>query len=250
MAETQTGCSSSKRAALSASSRVTGDSRSILFQTSSMARSDVFTSMSRPCSTFSTSRRWASVSACEMSRTCRIRSASTTSSSVARKAATSMVGRLEMNPTVSDRMMRRPEGSFTSRMVGSRVAKTWSWARTLGPGNAVEQRRLAGVGVADDGDDRVGDLAAAGAVEFARLDDLRRVRGGWRRCGFAACGGRVRAGLRRGRRRSWRRRRHRRAGVRGGSRRARGGPSGRRGGRVRPAGGLRACGRARRRFRG
>ena len=47
-----------------------------------------------------------------MSRTCRMRSASTTSSSVARKAATSVVGRSEMKPTVSDRMMRRPLGKL------------------------------------------------------------------------------------------------------------------------------------------
>ena len=47
-----------------------------------------------------------------MSRTCRMRSASTTSSSVARKAATSVVGRSEMKPTVSDRIMRRPLGQL------------------------------------------------------------------------------------------------------------------------------------------
>ena len=68
-----------------------------------------------------------------MSRTCRMRSASTTSSSVARKAATSVVGRSEMKPTVSDRMMRRPLASFTSRMVGSSVSNTWSRAVTEAP---------------------------------------------------------------------------------------------------------------------
>ena len=43
---------------------------------------------------------------------------------VARKAATSIVGRSDMKPTVSDRMIRRALGSFTSRIVGSSVAKT------------------------------------------------------------------------------------------------------------------------------
>ena len=66
-------------------------------------------------------------------RTLRMRSASTTSSSVARKAATSVVGRLAMKPTVSDSMMRRPLASFTSRMVGSRVSNTWSRAATAAP---------------------------------------------------------------------------------------------------------------------
>ena len=58
-------------------------------------------------STSSTSCDCASASSCETSRTCRITSASITSSSVARKAATSMVGRSEMKPTVSDRMIAR-----------------------------------------------------------------------------------------------------------------------------------------------
>ena len=37
-----------------------------------------------------------------------------------------------------------------------------------GPGKTVEQRRLAGVGVADKGDDRIGDPLAGGAVQAAR----------------------------------------------------------------------------------
>ena len=66
-------------------------------------------------STSSTSCDCASVSSCDTSRTCRITSASITSSSVARKAATSMVGRSEMKPTVSDRMTRAPCGRSTAR---------------------------------------------------------------------------------------------------------------------------------------
>ena len=65
-------------------------------------------SMPSSRSTSSTSRDCASVSSCETSRTCRITSASITSSSVARNAATSMVGRSEMKPTVSDRMIFAP----------------------------------------------------------------------------------------------------------------------------------------------
>ena len=49
---------------------------------------------------------------CAMSRTCRIRSASSTSSSVARKAATSWCGRSEMKPTVSDRIDPPPAGQL------------------------------------------------------------------------------------------------------------------------------------------
>ena len=54
----------------------------------------------------------------------RSRSASITSSSVARKAATRWVGRSEMKPTVSERIALRPDGSFSRRMVGSRVANS------------------------------------------------------------------------------------------------------------------------------
>ena len=66
-----------------------------------------------------------------MSRTCRITSASTTSSSVARKAATSMVGRSEMKPTVSERMIFAPCGSAAARSVGSNVANSISAESTL-----------------------------------------------------------------------------------------------------------------------
>jgi hypothetical protein len=62
-----------------------------------------------------------------------MRSASSTSSSVARKAATSVVGRSEMKPTVSDRITSVPSGSFTARMVGSSVAKSMSLAITSAP---------------------------------------------------------------------------------------------------------------------
>ena len=41
----------------------------------------------------------------------------------------------------------------------------------LGARDAIEERRLAGVGVADDGDDRIRHLAAALAVQLARSHD-------------------------------------------------------------------------------
>ena len=62
-------------------------------------------------STSSTSSRCASLSGCAMSRTWTMRSADATSSSVARKAATSSVGRSETKPTVSDRIALSKPGS-------------------------------------------------------------------------------------------------------------------------------------------
>ena len=57
-------------------------------------------------------------------------SASVTSSSVARKAATRWVGRSEMKPTVSDRIAWRPDGKPRRRIVGSSVANSMSPATT------------------------------------------------------------------------------------------------------------------------
>ena len=47
---------------------------------------------------------------------------------VARKAETSSVGRLEINPTVSDKITTRPDGKVTARNVVSSVANSWSAA--------------------------------------------------------------------------------------------------------------------------
>ena len=98
-----------------------------------------------------------------------MRSASTTSSSVARKAATSVVGRSEMKPTVSDRMMRRPLGELD--LAHGRIERLEHLV--LGgdgrAGEAVEQRRLAGVGVADDGHDRLAARACAPTRCSARV---------------------------------------------------------------------------------
>ena len=127
----------------------------------------------------------------QMSRTCRMRSASITSSSVARKAATSMVGRSEMKPTVSDRMMRRPLGSLHLAHGRIERGEHLVLGEHAGAGDAVEQRRLAGVGVADDGDDRIRHALAARAVQLARAHDDRRAPCGWRRCAPRSGAGRV-----------------------------------------------------------
>ena len=104
--------------------RPSASSRSILFQTSisrSLARRDRCRAAR---STSSTSCDCASVSSCETSRTCRMTSASITSSSVARKAATSMVGRSEMKPTVSDRMIARAVRQIDRAQASDRASRT------------------------------------------------------------------------------------------------------------------------------
>ena len=83
-----------------------------------------------------------------------------------------MVGRSEMKPTVSERMTRAPCGSATARSVGSRVANSMSADSTLACGQAVEQRRLAGIGVADQRHDRIRHALAAVAVQLAGALDL------------------------------------------------------------------------------
>jgi len=114
---------------LSTLARASASRQSILFQTS-IRRLSAAAIPSSP-STFSTSCSWASESPCDTSRTCRITSASMTSSRVARNAATSIVGRSEMKPTVSDRMALTPRGSSTARSVGSSVANSMSADRTV-----------------------------------------------------------------------------------------------------------------------
>ena len=86
-----------------------------------------------------------------------------------------MVGRSEMKPTVSERMILAPCGRSTARMVGSSVANSMSAESTRARRQAVEQRRLAGVGVADQRDDRIGHALAAVTVKLARALDLLEV---------------------------------------------------------------------------
>ena len=99
-----------------------------------------------------------------------------TSSSVARNAATSMVGKSEMKPTVSDRMTRNPLGSSTARNVGSSVANSMSAESTLARRQAIEQRRFAGIGIAHERRDRIRHALAAVAMELARALDLLELR--------------------------------------------------------------------------
>jgi tRNA dimethylallyltransferase len=81
-----------------------------------------------------------SVSGWAMSRTCRMRSASSTSSSVARKAATSWVGRSEMKPTVSDRMILRPMRQAIAAHRRVERGEQHVLGQHVGPGQPVEQR--------------------------------------------------------------------------------------------------------------
>ncbi|GBF26817.1 hypothetical protein MnTg02_01858 [bacterium MnTg02] len=67
-----------------------------------------------------------------------MRSASITSSSVARNAAISGVGKPEIKPTVSEIIALVPPGSRISRMVGSSVAKSKSSAGTFAPVSALK----------------------------------------------------------------------------------------------------------------
>ena len=96
-------------------------------------RRALFRQRRAPSARRSTSSRCASLSGWAMSRTWTMRSADTTSSSVARKAATSWVGRSEMKPTVSDRIALSKPGSRISRIVGSSVANSRFSANTLRP---------------------------------------------------------------------------------------------------------------------
>ena len=77
-----------------------------------------------------------------------------------------------MNPTVSDRITRRPDGSRSPRIVGSSVANNWSFAVDLGAGQRVEQGRFSGVGVADQRDHRERHAPPRRTVQAAGAPDL------------------------------------------------------------------------------
>ena len=98
-------------------------------------------------------------SGAEASTTWTSRSASATTSSVDLNASTSWWGSLRTKPTVSVSSTVSPPGSVEpagGRVEGGEQAVLDEHA---GVGEPVEQRRLAGVGVADDGD--VGECATA-----------------------------------------------------------------------------------------
>ena len=94
-----------------------------------------------------------------------------TSSSVARKAATSVVGRSATNPTVSERMtlgaMRQLD--LAERRVERREQAVFG--EHVGLGQRVEERRLAGIRVADQRDDRMAGALAVLALQAPARDD-------------------------------------------------------------------------------
>ena len=100
--------------------------------------------------------------------TCSSRSASRASCSVERNAATSSCGRSRTNPTVSASATSRPGARCSRRTVGSSVANSWSADVGVGARQAIEQRRLAGVGVADERDRRHCAAACAPAASVSR----------------------------------------------------------------------------------
>ena len=112
-----------------------------------------------------------SIMGLEASRTCRSSSARSTSSRVARKLVTRVWGRLRMKPTVSDSRTLRREGSWSCRSLGSSVANMRRRLEHAGLGEGVEEGALAGVGVADQGDDGHGDGLAALALLAADAPD-------------------------------------------------------------------------------
>ena len=135
-------------------------------------------------------------------------------------------------------------------MVGSSVWKSRSPTPDLGAGERVEQRRLAGVGVAGEGDTGQRGALAPGTHHAAVALEPRRAGGAARRCGRGPGGGRSRSGSHpapwcRCRRPSCRRRV-----ARGGSRAPACGPCCIRAGPARPAACPRPSGRGRRRCRG
>ena len=93
--------------------------------------------------------------------TCSTRSASAVSSSVARNAATSVCGRRSMNPTVSLNSSSRRSGRSTRRTSGSSVTNNAFDASAFERRQSIEQRGLAGVGIADQRHRRHVDLVAA-----------------------------------------------------------------------------------------
>ena len=102
--------------------------------------------------TVSTAAIWASGSAAEASTTCTRRSASATSSSVDRNASTSCVGSLRTKPTVSRQQDPLAAGKVEAAGGGVDGGEQAVLHQHPGVGEPVQQRGLAGVGVADDGD--------------------------------------------------------------------------------------------------
>jgi hypothetical protein len=82
-----------------------------------------------------------------------------------------------MKPTVSATTTLVLPGSTMLRTVGSSVANNWSAMYASAPGERAEQRRLAGVRVADERERRNRDLGALLRPGLALLLDLLEPRG-------------------------------------------------------------------------
>ncbi len=150
---------------------------------SSGARSALFTTTSSGTSaapiSASTSRTAAicpSASAAVPSTTCSTRSARRTESSVERKASTSSCGSLRTKPTVSVTSTVSPPGSDELAGAGVERDEEPVLGRDAGIGQAVEQRRLAGVGVPDERELAVAAPGAAAALQRPGALHLAQVR--------------------------------------------------------------------------
>ena len=111
--------------------RSSTDNKSALLNTFMMRCESASGSMPNSVNIWRTSAASSSRKTEAPSWTCNKRSASTTSSNVDLKASTSSVGSCVMNPTVSASTTSIPEGSVIARKVGSNVAKSISFAKTL-----------------------------------------------------------------------------------------------------------------------
>ena len=126
---------------------------------------------SRPCAT---SMRCASEVGEAISRTCTIKSASRTSSSVEWKAAISWVGNSETKPTVSERIKAPPSGKLHAAQRRIEGREQHILGENAGTGQGVEKRRFSRVGIADERDDLLLRQFSPLAVKAAcALDDAK-----------------------------------------------------------------------------
>ena len=132
-------------------SRAAASMRSALLKVTSRGLSPAPSSSRTVWTVARCSAKWRSEASTISSRT----SARVTSSSVARKASTSWCGSLWMKPTVSVTMAVWPSPELHLPRGGiQRGEQTVFGLRDDLADEGVQQRRLAGVGVADDGDGR------------------------------------------------------------------------------------------------
>ena len=129
--------------------------------------------------------------------TCSSRSAWAASSRVARKEATRWWGSRRMNPTVSvSRIFRLPSRS-TERVRRVQGGEELVLDEHVGAGQGPHQRRLAGVGVADQGHPKLLPPPLAAGLELAV--DAVELAGQRPYAAAGSCGGRSRAAFRRDR---------------------------------------------------